>query len=101
MDFTCLSFALLRSPQPVGVKSMIIFWAGRAKAKARGEVLQAAEQLEGVLEGAKYYIRKMLLLQLPDVRVFSEGKTGNDANDSDNKKQESCSGSFCNTKNFY
>jgi len=45
MDFTCLSFELLRSPQPVCVKCMIIFLGW--KSKSVGGVLQAAEQLEG------------------------------------------------------
>ena len=36
MDFTCLSFELLRSPQPVCVKCMIIFLGWKSKSERRG-----------------------------------------------------------------
>jgi len=48
MDFTCLSFELLRSPQPVCVKCMIIFLGWKSKSERGGGVLQAAGQLEGI-----------------------------------------------------
>jgi len=58
MNFTCLSFALLRSSQPVCVKCMIIFLGW--KSKNVGGVLQAAEQLEGGWGAVLMGIRKQL-----------------------------------------